>query len=278
MNNGLPFPVRLLLCLNGFFRPTPHPFDESGPGYAEWQFSRGSETLDCFSDYAGNGSLIEGRSVLDVGCGAAGKSVFYATLGAESVVGCDLFDYSDVSRETAEKHGVADKFRFVKADASRLPFPDGAFDTVVMSDFIEHAGDIEKVLSEALRVCRPGGVILINFTSYRHPRGAHLSDAINVPWCQYLFSEKTLVSAYRYLISDKSDREYREKLKLDENRTRIAYINRITIRGFERLLKKMRLIPAYKTRRPLRSGLRLFARLPLLGECFTHSAVYVFEK
>ncbi len=277
MNNAPTFSERILLRLNRLFKPTPHPFND-GRDYAEWQFEKGGETLECFSGYGGKSRLIEGKTVLDVGCGAAGKSVFYAVSGAACVTGCDLFDYSPEADAAAERHGVSEKFRFVRADASVLPFPDDTFDTVIMSDFIEHAGDIKAAVAEALRVLKPGGALLLNFTSYRHPRGAHLSDAINIPWCQFLFSEKTLVGAYRRLISDKSDREYREDLKLNGDKTKIGYINRVTVGRFERLLKEMRLKPAYKARIPLRRGLSLISRLPFFGDFFTHSAVYVFEK
>lgn len=278
MNNGLSFSVRLLLRINRLFAPTGHPFNIEGKSYAEWQFDKGEETLGCFSGYAEKKRLISGKTVLDVGCGAAGKSVFCAVSGASKVIGCDRFDYSKEAEKTAELHGVSDKFKFVRADAASLPFSDGGFDVVIMSDFIEHAKDVKAAVSEALRVCKPGGTVLINFTSYRHPRGAHLSDAVNVPWCQFFFSEKTLVAAYRYLISDKSDREYRENLKLDESKTKISYINRITIGKFDKLLKRMHIKPAYRARIPLRRRLSAATHLPFFGECITHSAVYVLEK
>ena len=267
----------MLVRINRLFRPTPHPF-ENGGDYAEWQFSKGEDTLGCFAGYSEKSDLIKGKSVLDVGCGAAGKCAYYAVSGASRTVGCDAFDYSEAAAASAERHGVGGKVSFVKADASALPFSDGEFDVVFMSDFIEHAKDIPGALREALRVCSDGGKILINFTSYRHPRGAHLSDAVYIPWCQFFFSEKTLVSAYRYLISDKGDREYREKLKLDDSGTRISYINRITVGRFEKILKSEGISPAFRVRIPIRRPLKLLTHLPLLGEGFVHSAVYVLEK
>ena len=47
------------------------------------------------------------------------------------------------------------------ADARRLPFPDEAFDCVVMADVIEHIDAPDAVMSEAHRVLRNGGQILL---------------------------------------------------------------------------------------------------------------------
>ena len=46
----------------------------------------------------------------------------------------------------------------VLADASYMPFAEGAFDAVICSELIEHAPDPRAVLGEAYRVLRKGGV------------------------------------------------------------------------------------------------------------------------
>lgn len=52
---------------------------------------------------------------------------------------------------------------FVQADATkdRLPFPDNTFDTVVMSEVIEHQEDYQNLLSEARRISRDQIVITV---------------------------------------------------------------------------------------------------------------------
>jgi SAM-dependent methyltransferase len=52
--------------------------------------------------------------------------------------------------------------RFVCTNAERLPFPDESFDAVTMFDVLEHVPDDRSAVSEALRVLRPGGVILLS--------------------------------------------------------------------------------------------------------------------
>jgi GT2 family glycosyltransferase/SAM-dependent methyltransferase len=56
---------------------------------------------------------------------------------------------------------------FVCADATRLPFPDAAFDVVTMFDVLEHVPDDRGAAAEALRVVRPGGVLLVSAPNER---------------------------------------------------------------------------------------------------------------
>ena len=50
---------------------------------------------------------------------------------------------------------------FRAADAADLPFADESFDAVTLFDLLEHVEDDVTVAREALRVTRPGGVILV---------------------------------------------------------------------------------------------------------------------
>jgi len=43
-----------------------------------------------------------------------------------------------------------------------MPFPDHAFDTVTVSNSLHHMEDLEGLLAEMARVCREGGLIVIN--------------------------------------------------------------------------------------------------------------------
>jgi SAM-dependent methyltransferase len=54
------------------------------------------------------------------------------------------------------------RVQFVCGDVTALPFNDHSFDAVTMFDVLEHIPQHEKAVSEALRVLRPGGFILIS--------------------------------------------------------------------------------------------------------------------
>ncbi|BCL37658.1 class I SAM-dependent methyltransferase [Nostoc sp. MS1] len=55
-----------------------------------------------------------------------------------------------------------ERVNFVCGDATSLPFADASFDAVTMFDLLEHVPDDQKAISEALRVLRPQGFLLIS--------------------------------------------------------------------------------------------------------------------
>ena len=98
-----------------------------------------------------------GRSVLDVGCGAGATLVAAAEVAALAV-GADLSH--DMLRRAGE--ALAARRRpaaLVRADAGRLPFPDGAFDTVTSSFALTYFPAPGRTAAELRRVLQPGGRI-----------------------------------------------------------------------------------------------------------------------
>ena len=275
--------TRVLLFLNRFFPLPVHPFNLANQGrmtYAEWQFERGSATLENFRDFISPEAMMKGKTVLDIGSGAGGKTLYYATLGARRVCGVDVVPrYREEAAALAQAKGLAGRAEFLCADATRLPFPEGSFDVVIANDVLEHVPDPEGLLRESHRVLRRGGRSYINFPPYYHPYGAHLSDAIGIPWVHAFFCEPTLIQAYRVLVRGLPDGQARLDLRLGESTAgpeRLGYINHMTIRRFERLRRRSPFKTAYRRRVPLRQALGPLARI--LPEFFVKAVVCVLEK
>jgi len=274
----------LLLCLNKCFKPPKHPFNLRTSGestYARWQYEKGGQTLNFYLAYATAAEMFEGKTVLDVGCGAAGKSVYYASLGAEKVVGLDVLEqYREEAVKLADEKGFGDRFEFVCADAANTGFSDGAFDTVIMNDAVEHVARPAETLRECLRMLKPGGKLFLNFPPYYHPYGAHLSDAISVPWVHALFSEKTLIRVYRKLAGRMPDGDERIALRISmkpDGTEYLSFFNRMTVRRFEGLLREIPAKCLYYHEEPLRKFLRPISRLPGFREFFVKMVVAVLE-
>ena len=110
--------------------------------------------------------------ILDLGCGRGAVLMLAAQhLTTGRAVGVDLWKRGDQSGNAAEAtqrnavaEGVADRVEVHTGDMQALPFEDNSFDLIVSSMAIHNisgrAGR-EKAVSEAVRVLRPGGRLLI---------------------------------------------------------------------------------------------------------------------
>lgn len=104
---------------------------------------------------------IDGGVILDV---ATGKGEFLHSL-MESLKSYEKAVAIDTSERaiTAAKERFAEKAVDVREmDAAKMDFPDDHFDTVAMSNSLHHFNQPEVVLSEMMRVLKPGGYILIS--------------------------------------------------------------------------------------------------------------------
>jgi SAM-dependent methyltransferase len=108
----------------------------------------GPERVELFRRYVGG----PGRRVLDLGCRDGALTQAYA--GGNEIVGVDA-DREALAE--AEKLGI--ETRWADLDDA-LPFEDGSFDVVVAGELLEHLRDPKRVVSEVLRVLRPGGTFV----------------------------------------------------------------------------------------------------------------------
>ena len=101
---------------------------------------------------------MHGARVLDVGCGGGYLAESFARAGCV-VSGVDASSGTiAAARRHAALSGLQVDYRV--ADACALPYPDGTFDVVVSSDFLEHVSDnLDMVIAEQARVLRRGGLL-----------------------------------------------------------------------------------------------------------------------
>lgn len=275
------------LCktMNKLFPLPAHPFNLQNEGklsYSEWQFLRGNETIKFYLEEVDIDDMLKDKIILDVGCGAGGKTLYYASMGAKKVYGIDVVEkYKDESNKLASKKGLNDKFEFVLSDAANVPFEDEFFDCIIMNDAMEHVDNPTEVLKECHRVLKKGSRIYLNFPPYYHPYGAHLSDVIGFPWIHMFFGEETLVSVYKDLVKKHEDGPERIKFRISKDKNGkeyFSYINKMTIKRFNKILKETKFnIHSYKEV-PLRNFLKPLAVVPEIKEMFVKMVVVILEK
>ncbi len=276
--------VKFLLFLNKFFPLPKHPFNMQNNGemtYAMWQYTKGIDTIKFYLKYADEKDMFEGKDVLDIGCGAAGKSLYYLSLGAKTVTGIDVVEKYEEEAYALKKELKLEGFKFCVADAANTEFPANSFDTVIMNDAMEHVDKPAEVLKEIKRILKPGGKLFVNFPPYNHPFGAHLSDAIGIPWVHLFFGDKTLIKAYKLLVKKHPDGEERIKFRIGtdkQGKEYFSYINKMTIKRFSALAKECGMRINYYSEEPLRKIFRPLCKIKFIKDCFVKMVVCVFEK
>jgi demethylmenaquinone methyltransferase/2-methoxy-6-polyprenyl-1,4-benzoquinol methylase len=90
--------------------------------------------------------------------------------GATATV-CDMTESMLAEgQKRAEAENLADRLEWVVADAMALPFADNSYDVFTMSFGIRNVTRIADVLSEAFRVLRPGGrLMVLEFSQLPNP-------------------------------------------------------------------------------------------------------------
>lgn len=159
-------------------RIAPPPADEFGPRAAEsklWQL-------------LGQGffSAIQGKVVVDFGCGGGADSIEMIRIGARRVIGVDIREeVLRVGRENAERAGISDKCVFTT-------LCEEAADMVVSVDAFEHFDDPGLILRLMAELIGPDGEVCVSFgPTWYHPLGGHLFSVF--PWAHLLFSETALL-------------------------------------------------------------------------------------
>lgn len=108
--------------------------------------------------------ILPGTTVLDLGCGTGTMTIWLKQrYPSVKVFGLDA-DPSilEIARSKANDAGV--DITFLEANATDIPLPDGAVQSVVSSLFFHHLGTEQKrtVLIEILRILQSGGELHIS--------------------------------------------------------------------------------------------------------------------
>lgn len=172
--------------------------------------------------YALAARLVEGKRVLDGGCGVGWGTAMLLDAGASSASGIDL-----APDAVADARQRVPRGHFVQGDLARLPWDDATFDVVVCFETIEHVARQGQALDELARVLAPDGLLAISSPNPRvYPAGNpfHLHEltpeelaqavAMRLPNVS-LWSQHSQITSI--LVSD-------DNLPADETRAALAHL------------------------------------------------------
>ncbi|MCC7176028.1 MAG: class I SAM-dependent methyltransferase [Bryobacterales bacterium] len=187
-------------------------------------------------------SRIEGKNVVDFGCGEGADAIEMARRGARRVIGVDVReDVLQTARQRARAAGVETSCIFL----TPAGVPKRFADVLVSVDAFEHFENPLGALLDMHTLLRPGGEAIISFgPTWYHPLGGHLFSVF--PWAHLIFSEEALMRWRSTFKTDGAARFHEVA----------GGLNQMTIRRFEALVAEspfrvaaLELAPVRKLRR-----------------------------
>ena len=106
---------------------------------------------------------LEGKAMLDLGCGYGWHCRFAAEQGAARVLGIDL---SGRMLEEARKRGGGAPIAYRLCAIEDYEYPENAWDMVLSNLALHYVEDLDAVFRKVRRTLKPGGTFLLNI---EHP-------------------------------------------------------------------------------------------------------------
>ena len=260
--------LTILKTINKLFPPkkvegrkSPQEYSLAEYGWAKRDYERYKDILP-----------LKDKIVLDAGCGLGGRTAYYSEKGATSIVGIDM-DESHIkyAREFAEFKKIKNT-TFQVANFIDIPLESDQFDVIILNDVMEHIriDYLERALPELRRVLKPGGRLFLEFPPWTSPFAAHLYDQISIPWCQFLFREKTLLK----FIETKSTGTRMGNLSSIEH---FKELNRLNKKPFIKMMKRLDFVEVH-FRQVIIKNLNFLKVIPGISELATNRIVAVYTK
>lgn len=155
------------------------------------------------------------KRILDIATGTGDLAINLAETDAQEVIGLDISDgMLEVGRKKIADKKLDHKIKMTLGDSENLPFEDNSFDAITVAFGVRNFEELEKGLSEILRVLKPRGTFVILETSVpiKTPfkQGYKFYSKYILPTIGKVFSKDRV--AYSYLSESASVFPYGEAL------------------------------------------------------------------
>jgi len=142
------------------------------------------------------------ETILDIATGTGDMAILLSKTNAKKITGLDLSaGMLEVGKSKVKALNLQDKIEMIQGDSENLPFEDNSFDAITVGFGIRNFENLEKGLSEILRVLKPNGIFIILETSvptkFPFKQGYFFYTQNIMPFMGRLFSKDQ--KAYQYL-------------------------------------------------------------------------------
>jgi demethylmenaquinone methyltransferase/2-methoxy-6-polyprenyl-1,4-benzoquinol methylase len=153
-------------------------------------------------------------SVLDMATGTGDLAIQIAANSKAEIVGMDISKgMLEVGIQKIAEKSLSNRIDMVYGDAENIPYNDESFDAATVAFGVRNFENLDKGLSEILRVLKPGGRLIVLETSVptRFPfkQGYKLYTHFLLPLIGKIFSKDRV--AYAYLSESANNFPYGEK-------------------------------------------------------------------
>lgn len=108
---------------------------------------------------------VQGKNVLELGCGGGQNAIVIAKWGASRVWGVDQSAKQlEHARKLARQENVTERTEFLEGNVEAVPqLQDGTFDLILSSHALNYVEDLQAVFRECARLLRAGGRVVLCF-------------------------------------------------------------------------------------------------------------------
>lgn len=210
--------------------------------------------------------MIQGKQIVDFGCGVGNQTTALARGGAKHVLGLDSnLRGLKKSAALALVYSVQDKVAFTDRITEDHK---GKFDIVISQNSMEHFNDPVEIMAQMKSMVTPEGRILVSFgPPWFAPYGSHMYFFTKVPWVNIFFSEKTVMKVRSYFRNDGATKY--EDVE--------SGLNKMTVARFEQIINASGLDIVYQKYECVRD-MDILSSLPIIRELFINHVSYVLKR
>jgi demethylmenaquinone methyltransferase/2-methoxy-6-polyprenyl-1,4-benzoquinol methylase len=142
------------------------------------------------------------QQILDIATGTGDLAIMMAQLDPEKIIGLDISaGMLEVGKQKIAKANLSDKIEMIVGDSENMPFDDNTFDAITVSFGVRNFENLDKGLTEILRILKPGGKFVVletsNPTKFPFKEGYKFYTNFILPVIGKMFSKDKV--AYSYL-------------------------------------------------------------------------------